>query len=55
MTNDCDLKMEELQELQPVLSSVSSDCDVIWGMSYNDRCTEPILRTIVLVMHETRS
>lgn len=50
--NDCDLKMEELQILQPVLSSVSSDCDVIWGVSSDDRCTEPILRAIVLVMHK---
>lgn len=52
-TNDCDFKMAELNAMQMLLD-FPRDYDIIWGISTENRCTEPILRATVLVMHESQ-
>ena len=53
-TSNCKFKMEEFSPLQNLMNTTGPDCDILWGLSPDKRCTEPILRATVLVMHEPK-
>ena len=46
------IKMDEFSALQNLMDTTGPDCDIHWGLSRDKRCTDPILRATVLVMHE---
>lgn len=46
------IKMDEFSPLQNLIDTTGPDCDIHWGLSRDKRCTDPILRATVLVMHE---
>ena len=51
-TKEFKIKMEEFIALQDLEETTGPDCDIIWGLSPDKQCTDPILRATVLVMHE---
>ena len=51
-TKELKIKMEEFIALQDLVDTTGPDCDIHWGLSRDKRCTDPILRATVLVMHE---
>ncbi len=53
-TKDFKIKMEEFSTLQDLVETTGPDCDIHWGLSPDKRCTEPILRATVLVMHKSK-
>lgn len=51
-TKEFKIKMEEFIALQDLVDTTGPDCDILWGLSPDKRCTDPILRATALVMHE---
>lgn len=51
-TSNCKYKMAEFSALQNLIDTTGPDCDILWGLSPDKQCTDPILRASVLVMHE---
>ena len=48
------IKMEEFIALQDLVDTTGPDCDIHWGLAPDKRCTEPIIRATVLVMHKSK-
>lgn len=48
------IKMEEFIALQALVDTTGPDCDIHWGLAPDKRCTEPIIRATVLVMHKSK-
>jgi cell division GTPase FtsZ len=53
-TDSCHLKMEEFKAIPILYDSIPYEFDILWGLSPDKRCTEPILRATVLVMHKSK-
>ena len=53
-TDSCNLKMEEFKAIPILYDSIPYEFDILWGLSPDKRCTEPILRATVLVMHKSK-
>ena len=53
-TDSGNLKMEEFKAIPILYDSIPYEFDILWGLSPDKRCTEPILRATVLVMHKSK-
>lgn len=53
-TSNCKYKMAEFSALQDLVETTGPDCDILWGLAPDNRCTEPIIRATVLVMHKSK-
>jgi hypothetical protein len=53
-TDSCNLKMKEFKAIPILHDSFPYEFYIHWGLSPDKRCTEPILRATVLVMHKSK-
>ena len=53
-TDSCHLKMEEFKAIPILYDSIPYEFDILWGLAPDKRCTEPIIRATVLVMHKSK-